>query len=127
MSLASVLQYLRPGLTVGTEADGCSIIKRGDDVEIQWRDGRPQPTAQEIADAQSDPLYLAWLVEHGGDAEATALRQARERIDAAEVDVRLLVAVTQVLLAEINTLREQHSLAPRTISQVKAAVKARLQ
>ena len=119
--IALVLEYLRPGADRTVISDFDNSGKRFH--TIQWRDPRPQPTAQEIADAQESPEFAAWLVEHGGDPEATALREAREKLDTKDTDVRLLLAITRVLVEELNTLRTQHSLPLLTAADIKARVK----
>lgn len=51
-NLSEVIQYLFPGINLES---GCRIVDRSDGSGLQiaeWNDPRPQPSAQQIADAQ---------------------------------------------------------------------------
>ena len=78
-----------------------------------------------------------WTVS--GDDVLLLDQSARDAIDAAEVEARkdstadqtdavgsFDRAFAEVVLDEINLLRAEHSLAPRTLSQLKTAVRGKL-
>lgn len=82
-----------------------------------------------------DPKY--WSVT--GDTVSLLSQAERDAIDAAEETARLdsiadeltqtqsiLRAFAEVVLDEFNTLRSEHSLAPRTLSQLRNAVRGKL-
>lgn len=108
----------------------------------------PQPTAQQLADAEASPAYADWLAEYGGDAVRTARRLARELYDAADHLGRIQRAMAVLTVDELNALRSWvtdfkaavaaattladlkarvallPSLPPRTYAQARAAVRA---
>lgn len=104
------------------------------EVSIEWNHTDPQPTEQQINDYAADvtplpsgQLFSEWQTEHGGNALATLRRQAKEALDGQDRDHQALIrALALVVLDEINTLRAQHALAPRTANQLRNAIKARI-
>ncbi len=90
----------------------------------------------DLAAVSSQPVKY-WTIT---DDTVTLISQAaRDAIDAQEDSDRLdsisdqldqnqsiMRAFTEVVLDEINTLRAQHSLAARTLSQLKTAVRGKL-
>lgn len=92
-----------------------------------WNRVETQPTEGDLDAARLEAGYATWLAENGGDADATAKRAAREAIETPGVSLeRLIEAFALVMMDEINLLRDQHSLANRTISQLKTAIKNKL-
>lgn len=86
----------------------------GEGVKIKWKVSGPNRTKSwlEDHDAEAD----AWLVEYEGTAKAD--------IDNWNAQQR---AFAEVMLDEINILRNKHGdLDPRTLGQLKAAIKAKL-
>ena len=78
-----------------------------------------------------------WIIT--GDVVTLMDQAARDAVDATELDAGrdatadqldgledLIRAFALVVLDEINVLRGQHGLAPRTIAQLKNAVRAKL-
>uniref|UniRef100_A0A6M3IGV0 Uncharacterized protein n=1 Tax=viral metagenome TaxID=1070528 RepID=A0A6M3IGV0_9ZZZZ len=122
-------------LALGFELDSdfeCTSSDSG--TRLKWKSQTTQPTEQQISDYAADvtslpggQLFSIWLAEHGGDTTLTARRIAKEYIDQADdANYALTRALGLVVLDEINTLRGQHSLAPRTKAQLKAAIKAKI-
>lgn len=85
----------------------------------------------------SDHPTKYWVIV--GDAISLMSQAEQDVITATELDNErdntvgtldstedLLRAFALTLLDEINTLRSQHSLAPRTIAQLKSAIRAKL-
>jgi len=86
----------------------------GEGVKIKWKVSGPNRTKSwlEDHDAEAD----AWLVEYEGTAKAD--------IDNWNAQQR---AFAEVMLDEINILRNKHEdLDPRTLGQLKAAIKAKI-
>jgi len=74
---------------------------------------RPVPmTAGEIA------AYEAGVSDANADAQVAPLSSANVP--------DLLRALALVVMDEVNSLRGQHGLAPRTVAQLKAALKAKM-
>ena len=78
-----------------------------------------------------------WVI--AGDAVSLMGSAARGDVDAAELDAARDTAVSEiddieavlrafanVVLDEINTLRDEHALAPRTLGQLRSAIRSRL-
>ncbi len=78
-----------------------------------------------------------WVIT--GDVVTLADQAARDAIDAAEVDSRrdtetdrlddiedILRAAFQLIIQEFNELRALHGLSPRTLSQMKTALRNKL-
>lgn len=111
-----------------------SCLFNGVDVDLVWLHGDPQPTEQQIADYANDvtnlpngQTFTQWQQEHGGDVAQTFRRKAKEALDRVQAEQEgLLRALALVVLDEINTLRAEHSLAARTPTQLRNAIKAKI-
>lgn len=71
---------------------------------------------------------ITLLDQAGRDSADATVSDARldSVADGIEVSGTLLRAFAEVLLVEINTLRAEHSMAPRTLSQIRDAIRGRL-
>lgn len=99
------------------DSDFSCYTDDGVNVTVEWSSASPQPTEQQIADTLADPAFIAWQEENGGDPVKTGRRRKRELLDS---DMgKVLLAVVEGLVNEINTLRAEHSLPPRTEQQVR--------
>ncbi len=59
-------------------------------------------------------------------AENTVRRQSKLLLDMNRYESVILKAIILIVMDEINTLRAQHSLPPRTKSQLFTAIKNRI-
>ena len=64
----------------------------------------PQPTEQEIIDAGNSPGYAVWYAEHGGDADLTRRRIAKELMDKVDAQEQALRAVVLAVNARTNQI-----------------------
>jgi hypothetical protein len=80
----------------------------------KWNLPDTQPTKAELE--AIEPQAIAWYTDKVNTAEANF-----ELWDKPE-----LIAFVKVMMDEINILRAQHGLAPRTFAQLKAAIKNKL-
>ena len=113
----------------------CELYHIGNAIVIRvWNHADLQPAEQQVIDYANDvtplpsgQLFSQWLAEHGGDPVATFRRQAKEALDKQSSETEGLIrALALVVLDEINTLRGQHALAPRTAQQLRDAIKNKL-
>ena len=131
INAAKVLRFMEPTLS---QPDDYQLIDReSTGIEFEYWNTGPEPTEQEIIDASNDltvvngQTFSQWLAEHGGDPVATFRRQAKEALDKQSSETEGLIrALALVVLDEINTLRGQHALAPRTAQQLRDAIKSKL-
>lgn len=123
----AILQFLIRGSAPDRDF---SVIQDAAGTRInRWERAEREPTEQEIADAANDlttvggQVFSEWLAEHGGDPALTSRREAREALALADSRIEtLLRALALVVMDEINILRAQHGLAPRTGSQIRLAI-----
>lgn len=118
-----------------------TVVVRKTTLEPVWTDntGKFEPLYYWIdpdLSAVSDFPYKYW--QEVGGVFSLVNQAARDTIDAAEVialdkaskDARkrdfakdeILAAFVRILIGEINLLRAEHGLAPRTAAQLKAAI-----
>ncbi len=120
---------------IGYELDDFICWTDGGGVtSLQWNHADPQPTEQQVNDWATDAvalpsgqLFSQWQAEHGGDPQLTFRRQAKEALDKQASDTEGLIrALALVVLDEINILRGQHLMAPRTADQLRNAIKGKI-
>ena len=102
-------------------------------IEVKWHSVATQPTEQEVTDAGNDltvvnsQVFTVWEAENGGDVTLTARKNGVDGIDLTGVGASNLIrAVALVTLDEINLLRAEHSLAARTFTQMRNAIKGKI-
>ena len=109
-----------------------SITNDNGTVLVEWLHGDPQPTEQATLDALNDlttvngQTFSQWLAEHGDDANLTRRRIAKEALDGLSGNEALIRALALTIMDELNILRAEHALAPRTGTQLRNAIKAKL-
>ena len=101
-------QSAEPNTSWVLQDDGQGVyIKR-------WGLTNAQPTKAELQAVEAQAI--AWYTDKVKNKEA----------DFENWDRPELVAFVKVMMDEINLLRAQHGLAPRTMAQLKAAIKGKL-
>ena len=101
-------------------------------VSLEWTHTDPQPTEQSIADEAGTQAFLDWFAENiGGDPVRSnpALikrRQAKEYIDEQNHQAQVTRAFRLLVMDELNILRAEHGLAPRTAVQLRNAIKNKI-
>ena len=96
---ASIIAYLIPSIDFSaidiTSRTGVVMIDR-------WDLDLPQPSEQEIIDAEASQAYIDWRAENGGDPVKTLRRQAQEALSESKAESALLRAALLTIVDEFN-------------------------
>lgn len=112
-----ILDRIRPGAEWGFIGDN-----RADVVNLSWRD-RVQSEPTEI-EMEAEWATIEAEIANSG-APLNQLQADKNRIEA-QGDYRAIRALGLVVLDEINTLRAIHSLSARTKTQLRDAVRTKI-
>ena len=137
LNIEDVLRFMTGFVRSGMETGAWSAsITGGVAIIHDWDQaiaGIPQPTEQEINDAANDlttingQVFSEWLSENGGDVTLTERRKGVEAVDVpTQYLANLIRAVALVALDEINLLRAQAGLQDRTFTQMRNAIKGKI-
>ena len=72
------------------------------------------------------PEIAAFSTHEASDENLIARSRAKDLVDVGVITRKQQRALIEVLLDEINTLRDLHALAPRTMSQAVSAIKSKI-
>lgn len=100
----------------------------GDPMQIMFDPDTSELEVADVTQAALDSAKSDYVADQANIDAATAAAKvtAHKDSDKLAIDQRVFTALVEGIVGEINLLRAEHNMSPRTLAQVKTFIKGRI-